>query len=81
MMTVDELKAAFVDQPGRASSLLVLPGPDEDVDPEGRVVIDGRGPTWSVYNYSHGVRDRREFDSLDEAVDFTYHYWLRDDDV
>lgn len=74
-MTEDELEAAFADQPGRARSLLMLPGPDEDIDPEGRIVIDGRDETWSVFQFTHGIRERREFDTFD----FTHrHSVLRD---
>lgn len=77
--TEDELRWAFRNQrrrTGGEARLRVLPGPDYDRDPDGCVVVDGRGDSWSVYRIDCGVKDRREFATSEEAFDFAHRRWV-----
>lgn len=80
--TEQQLREAFDRTWSAPAVLMVLPGPDEQRDPEGRVVVDGRDEGWSVYRFSRGIRDRRDFTTQQEAFDFAYRRWiLRDADA
>lgn len=73
--TEASLRAALLSK-GGSDSLRVYPGPDWDRDPEGCLVLDGRGESWSVYRMDRGRKDLRSFPSRTEALEFAYRRWV-----
>ena len=80
-MDETKFREAVAAEGSDARDFIVLPGPDESRDPEGCVVVDGRGQGWLVYREDRGVKDRVEFTSQDEAFDYALRRWVRYDDA
>jgi hypothetical protein len=60
---------------------LHLPGPDQSVNPEGRVIIEHHAADWTVRVEDRGPKHVHRFADEDAAYDFAYRRWVLWEDV
>lgn len=75
-ISVAELRAAFDRTWSTPDMLRVLPGLDEQRNPEGCVVGDGRNSGWQVYVEDRGRQHLGEFSTKEAALQYAWDRWI-----
>ena len=79
--TVAKLREAFAASDGNSSRLLILPGPDIDLNPEAKVTVAEVDGVWHAYASERGkLYGRRKFATEAEVCEYVYHHWVKYDD-